>query len=283
MRILVVSKDICPWAAPSGGVMRLRRITRALAGMGIVDLLLLSAYGQPDPPPRESEFDRVHTILQPPSSRLFNYTERSGYVAAADQISADKEQLMSELPGWLEDTRYDVVWYNRERMWLTAHELFSGAAIVDVDDLEDLYLARWLEVGVTLMGERHSPVQRARMEGDIKWWQETHQKVAREANVIVLASEQDRMRVNASNSIIIPNTYELDDRPFPALPDARTSGPMILLQGLLAWPPNENAAIWLTDDIAPRIRKDVPDLQVVLAGQPSPRIEALVRQPPIAS
>jgi glycosyltransferase involved in cell wall biosynthesis len=276
-RILVVSKDIWPWAGVYGGAMRLGRVTRALAEMGSVDFFLLSAHGQPHPPPRESEFGRVHTVLQPLSARPFSYMRSSGYVTAADQISADKKQLMSGLPGWLRGSRYDVVWYNRERMWLTAHELFDGAAIVDVDDLEDVLLARWLEVGITITGEEHSPAGQASMQSDIRWWQETHQRVAREA-VIVVSSECDKRRIKVPGSIVVPNSYELAE-PLSALPYADTSRLTILLQGSLVWPPNEDAAMWLVNDIAPRIRKDVPDLRIVLAGLPSPQIEALARHP----
>jgi glycosyltransferase involved in cell wall biosynthesis len=55
----------------------------------------------------------------------------------------------------------------------------------------------------------------------------------------------------------------------------------ILFQGMLRWWPNEEAAEWLVSDIAPLIRARVPDLQVILAGLPSSRIQGLASPPAV--
>ncbi|MGC8919134.1 glycosyltransferase family 4 protein [Streptomyces sp. PG2] len=49
----------------------------------------------------------------------------------------------------------------------------------------------------------------------------------------------------------------------------------MLFQGSFDWPPNADAAAWLTREVLPRLHARVPGARVVLAGKPAPEVAAL--------
>jgi glycosyltransferase involved in cell wall biosynthesis len=257
MQTLVVTESL-PWGTFGGG-MRIRRTARVLGESGPVDLIAFPHKGTPGWDTEPSGFRRMH---------LTSHTE---------DIAGTRERFIIEMPEWIRTTRYDVVWYNREESWIVARGLVHGPAVIDVDDLPDVLLRRWLDLGRNVYGTPLTPADEAAMTSRINWWNSVHQQAARSAKAIVFSSEQDRGRFSFDNALVVPNSYECED-PSEMTPVA-SSPPTVLFQGMLDWPPNEDAAIWLAEDIAPRIRASHAGLRVVLPGRPSPRVHDLSALP----
>src|SRR5262249_44972626 len=86
-------------------------------------------------------------------------------------------------------------------------------------------------------------------------------------------SDRDAERLAVPNAAVVPNGY---DEPVAPLGRAEVGDPpTILLTGLMTYPPNADAARWLTTDIAPRVREQLPAAQVRLVGRADQRVTAL--------
>ncbi|GAA1445745.1 glycosyltransferase [Nocardiopsis tropica] len=287
LRILLVS-GIRPWD-PFGGAMRTKVIAGALAGLGTVDLLVLPLDGKHEEPPADSVFDRVLTVPQEfspldqdrsPARRVTEFLR--GTLAA--QIGKTRGAVLEKAPDWLAGTRYDLVWYMREHVWLMTRGLVSAPTVIDVDDLRDVLLARWLSIGKADRGMELTPVRRLDMHRVIARWRRIHRRAAQGADVLIYSGQGDLRRSGFPNSLVVPNTYTPPagngvDGGAQAAEERGPGRPTILFQGVLSYAPNADAAAWLVKGIAPLVRKEFPDLRVLLAGQSSPRIDALGRSP----
>lgn len=254
MKTLLVC-NIAPWKK-FGGAMRIATIGKILADYGPTDLLLLPFLPTPVEP---SVFRRVCVVQQCTGGPVM------------DRVPATRKALADQLPQWLTHTAYDLVWYCREHSWLMTRGMVAAPSIIDVDDLEDVILKQWIQMGKDDQGGPLSGNRREQMEQEIKWWRGVHRLAAEEADVLVFSSEKDRNSRYAKRQAVVPNTYEGTVKPR----SPRRDRPMILFQGLLEWWPNEDAAAWLATGIAPLVRSRVPGLRVVLAGAPSNRVRAL--------
>jgi glycosyltransferase involved in cell wall biosynthesis len=248
-----------PWAQ-TGGARRIQATAEALAKLGEVDLVVFRYDGAPplheDPP--VGPFSRVLPLDD------------------ARSVENNRAQLISELPIWLRNEVYDLIWFDRENMWMTARELVCGRIVVDVDDLEDIVLERWVLLEKDASGSPLSPGRRVEMKAEILAARATHIAAAEAADIVIFSSEKDLRRFDFPNSAVVQNTYKPESSCL--LNDAedwRRNGPCILFQGYLEWPPNEDAAIWFVSEIFPIVRAHVQDASIVLVGKASPRVEAL--------
>ncbi|MGL5829893.1 MAG: glycosyltransferase, partial [Angustibacter sp.] len=230
-----------------------------MASLGPVDLVVLKYPTAPDDDPPLPHFDRVHAVR--------------------DQFDiAENRQLITEtLPSWAKRTAYDIVWFNQERVWLTARGLVNGRPIVDVDDLQDVVLERWLAVGTTPDGSELTRADRQKMTAAIEYWRGIHQQVTDETNAIVFSSEHDQRRFGFNNSVVVPNTYEQTG----TVTKQRSTAPTLLYQGYMEWSTNQDAALWLGKEILPRVRQFIPDARLLLVGAPSRQVKALSKEPGI--
>jgi glycosyltransferase involved in cell wall biosynthesis len=247
--------DIAPWLK-FGGAMRINTIANILAEFGLVDLLL---FPYPQTQAESSPFNRVCIIQQ----RID--------VPSIDRFAATRESASVQLPAWLVNSSYDLIWYCRERSWLMARNLVSGPSVIDVDDLEDVILRQLISLGKDDQGESLSEERRNEMTRDIEWWCDVHRKAAEEADVLVYSSERDKNCHHTERAVVVPNTYETAAQSH----SVRRVRPTILFQGLLGWWANEDAAVWLATEIAPKIRARVPELGIIFAGAPSDRVRKL--------
>lgn len=258
MRFLIVTSTR-PWAK-TGGARRIRASAKALARLGTVDLVVFRYGGAPplaeDPP--EGPFARVLPLPD------------------AGTIDKNRAQLERELPRWTAGVAYDLIWLDREKMWLTAEGLVPGRTVVDVDDLEDVVLERWLAIDRDPDGGALNPQRRVELESLVGYWRSVHFSVAQAADMLVFSSRRDRDRFAFPASHVVPNTYERepdgDESVVPDLP-----GEVILFQGWLEWNANEDAALWFAEHVLPRIRSARPQATLVLVGKPSPAVAALAR------
>ena len=141
-----------------------------------------------------------HTVALPPRAAS-PATPPAGALLGSSvpaQIEARRRRLLAVRPDWLTATRYDLVWYNRERSYLVAAPLVHARhSIVDVDDLEDVVLRRWLDLGLDTGGRRLTARRRWQMRADARWWRAAHGRIARRVDVQVFASDTDQRRTGA--------------------------------------------------------------------------------------
>ncbi|MEV5351160.1 MATE family efflux transporter [Streptomyces achromogenes] len=274
IRTLFVS-DILP-RRPAGGAVRwMAVVTAALAELGSVDGLFLAPPGTAPPPRETTRFARTGVAGVPPYKGVRALLEITARGPSAAYAAHQRRTLAPGLPDWSTGTRYDLVWFNRERTWLPLRGRFTGRTVVDVDDFEDVLIRRWTRLGQGVWGMPLTPWQRVQARRSIAWWRRVHRRVARQADVVVAACAADAARLGGGDrTAVVPNTYPAPpaDPPVPPRPDG---GATILFQGSFDWAPNTDAARWLTADILPLVRERIPHARVVLAGASTPEVAAL--------
>ncbi|MER6623544.1 glycosyltransferase family 4 protein [Streptomyces sp. NPDC000931] len=270
IRSLFVS-DVLPRRPAGGAVQRMDLVTGALAALGPVDALFLAPPDTVPPPEETVRFARTGVAAVPPYTGARAFLEIAARGPSAAYAGHQRRTLAPVLPGWSTGTRYDLVWFNRERAWLPLRGRFTGRTVVDVDDFEDVLIRRWSRLGRGVWGVPLTPWQRVQARRSIAWWGRVHRRVAREADVAVVACARDAARLGTGRTVVVPNTYPAR----PPEPPRTGGGATVLFQGSFDWAPNADAAAWLTGEILPLIHERVPDARVVLAGASTAEVAAL--------
>ncbi|GHH23445.1 glycosyltransferase [Streptomyces rubradiris] len=274
IRTLFVS-DILPRRPAGGAVRRMDAVTAALAELGPVDALFLAPPGTAPPPRETTRFARTGVAGVPPYTGIRALLEITARGPSAAYAAHQRRTLAPRLPDWSTGTRYDLVWFNRERTWLPLRGRFTGRTVVDVDDFEDVLIRRWTLLGQGVWGVPLTPWQRVQARRSIGWWRRVHRRVARQADVVVAACAADAARLGRGDrTAVVPNTYPAPPA-HPPVPPRPDGGATILFQGSFDWAPNTDAARWLTADILPLVRERIPHARVVLAGASTPEVAAL--------
>ncbi|NJQ01862.1 glycosyltransferase family 4 protein [Streptomyces zingiberis] len=262
MRFLVVT-GTRPWAA-TGGARRIRAASEALSRLGTVDLVVFRFQGAP---PLESD---------PPVGPF----RKVLLLDDAYDNDRNRAALREALPRWNGGEPYDVIWHDRERLWHIAGGLAEGKSVVDVDDLEDVILARWQRLGKNSEGNPLDASEREAQQAEISRLRAGHADVAAAADMLVFTSELDSATFAFPNSTVVPNTYRREEGtaqehqgPAPG------EGGTILFQGWHEWPPNVDAAVWFVEEILPSIRERCPQAGLLLVGKPSPAVRKLGSAP----
>ncbi|MFD0542245.1 hypothetical protein ACFQ1B_02740 [Streptomyces mexicanus] len=215
IRSLFVS-DILPRRPAGGAVRRMDVVTAALTELGAVDALFLAPPGTAPPAEETARFARTGVAGLPPYTGARALLEITARGPSAAYAAHQRRTLAPALPDWAAGTRYDLVWFNRERTWLPLRGRFTGRTVVDVDDFEDVLIRRWARLGQGVWGVPLTPWQRVQARRSLAWWRRVHRRVAREADVVVTACADDAARLGGGErTAVVPNTY-----PAPVHPPA---------------------------------------------------------------
>ena len=79
---------------------------------------------------------------------------------------------------------------------------------------------------------------------------------------------------------VVPNAYGLVGPPLGR--EDVAAPPTVLFQGTLRYPPNAEAATFLVDEVAPELRRWVPDVRIRLVGRSTPSLERLDDPPSVS-
>lgn len=287
MRILVIAQDF-PWPTTTGSRQRLANVIAALSGVGDVDLFSLAWPDRPDPTdlPADAPVRRSAIAMYPAnfpfpdvSVRGRLHWLRSGlpYELSAGDFSAPRRVFAQ----WRDDP-YDLVWVSRTATYSLLGAELSGPLVIDVDDLEDhkhrarLAAARYPR---SLRGQAHRLTAEAQGRLNISRWEALHERAAARACALAVCSSVDAMRLGAANAVVVPNGYRA-----PAQPLGRrgaTDPPVVLLQGVLFYPPNSDGARWLVAEVLPLLQARVPGVSLRLVGPNGPDIAGLHAPPAI--
>ena len=276
MRILVVGADY-PWPETGGSRLRLSNTLTALARSNEVDFVSIVPETRDSsdfaPPPQDLDLARVLKVPVDLSRQSLGSMLRTAFRSSNPlELPSAPAQAVKEALDRLAENRYDLLWCFTVRAWEWAGEPRSAPAIVDIDDLEDQKILERLSLPRNRDGSSASlPSTVRRHLGDTyfrleaKRWQSIHRRISRRA-VPVLCSETDVRRSALANARVVPNGYRA-----PATPRGHLvvgGEPTVLFQGTLRYPPNSDAARFLSFDVAPRLRDLVPGARIRLAGTP---------------
>lgn len=260
--------DEYPWPPVNGYRMRLANVVEALGAVGDVDGLWVSSdpRGVPAVPPPPGLLRRVVTVpavLRP----------RTGAVA---------RWLAGRLPRrvvWLDwraarraaegfEEHYDVVWCSHADTWLALHDtLPAGRTVVDLDNLEDEKLVQRRRVLHSRRDRRwpglRPAASRAADAVDRRRWRRQQRRIATTADAVVVCSELDRRRLGVPGAAVVPNGYD----PRPPRGPRPPGPPTVTMIGLLTYEPNLDGARAFVDEALPRLRAQVPEVQLRLVGR----------------
>lgn len=130
--------------------------------------------------------------------------------------------------------------------------------VFDLDDIEHRSLARAVTQPPVWPGKYLSYLQLPAL-----WWAERRAMRLAERTFVCSATDRDYIRrtMRMNGVSVIPNAVEKGNvAPLPPAPTA-------LFLGSLIYPPNRNAAVYLMQEIWPRVRRRVADATLTIAGQ----------------
>jgi glycosyltransferase involved in cell wall biosynthesis len=228
------------------------------------------------------------TQIQPPTMQeLRPYTER---VAVFSRCSAPQPgwlKLCAPLPvlGWrlreswktrwavkqmgrtvrrlLQQQTFDVVLFHGRQ----AMTVLDGIEVPIVVDCGDTNCAR------TLQQMRHAPfLLRPKLFFHYVMERRMEERLARKTAYRSFISARDRENLlgPSDRSEIIPQGVDCDYWKRSSPPSGRNC---IVFSGVMSYPPNADAAMFLLETILPRVRRAFPDLEVLIVGRdPSPQL-----------
>jgi glycosyltransferase involved in cell wall biosynthesis len=274
--------DEWPWPERSGYRIRLANVLRGLARLGAVDLLVLHGEGA-----------EVRTDAAVPAGEPVGTVRSAPLPAPVRTRSGLLRWWRGDLPrrvAWRDWTSardaldavvaegYDLVWWSHLDTWIVLGERSAAPAIVDLDNLEDAWLA-----GRRAVGRRSRSASRLRAlvasgldAVDARRWRRWQDRAATTAAAALVCTEDDLARVGGPRVRILRNGYPTPDHPVGhpdrAVPEA---GGVVAFVGLQTYEPNVDAARFLVDEVLPRLRVARPAVAIRLIGRAGPEVERL--------
>jgi glycosyltransferase involved in cell wall biosynthesis len=151
---------------------------------------------------------------------------------------------------------------------------------LDLDDLEDFKIRYRLEHRPArprgLLGAARSAMAGAVSKDEARRWERLQRRASAKMAATIVCSDLDADRARSTgidHVEVIPNAV----RPTaPARqPGAAPHAPTILFQGLLTYPANADAAVFLVNEVLPLLRSLVPEIRVRLVGVAPATVRAL--------
>ncbi|HET8922232.1 MAG TPA: glycosyltransferase family 4 protein [Candidatus Acidoferrum sp.] len=227
--------------------------------------------------PEEMEYVRhlkphcveVHTV---PLPRWRSYASMSGGALSSLPMQVlyySSREYQRKLQEILANGKFDAVHTVLSR---PANHTIHIEGVVKVCEMID---------AVSLTMERRAratrwPVQSVwRMEA--KRMRRFEQCICKSFDGVVVVSEVDRQELNAPNVTVVPVGADVDPRPRPA-PNGHK---VVIFTGNFAYHSNQDAAIFLINEIWPQLRQAIPGTRLRIVGNgPSPTLLRAARQFP---
>jgi polysaccharide biosynthesis protein PslH len=287
MKILIVASDV-PWPQVQGGHLRLATAIDSLAALGETDLFAFRDYRRPEPSlPATVPVARFKTVVHRGSPHQLRWRlawlVRRGIPLEVAMHRTDSGPRL-EFESWVSN-RYDLVWFDRAATfeWLGRPRL--GPTIIDLHDLEDVKArSREQIIRSSLSRQAGTAAVRqalttAQVRLNAQAWRQFQRSVAGDVDRVVLCSDLDARRSGLPNVVIVPNTYERPDRSFGHAGVRQPA--VVLFQATFDYTPNVDAAEWFVDEVAPRLRARLPDVEVRLVGRSVPGVQRHHRPPAV--
>lgn len=255
--LLLTSRDLN--SRDYGAVLRVRHIARLLSRHGKVRVILGSRYRDDlkNASPSQAGFELADKI-----------EFQAGRYSRAGRIKASLK------PEFLDIENYQAPPYERNRLqgvmaehdlvWVHGLETANAFGIwrwpmtvLDVDDLpSSVYRLRLTQAKVL----RHKYWNLRQMI----LWRRNERRLGKRFDAICVCSEPDTKKLKAKNVFVLPNGFELPERP----PSRHPVGPpQIGFVGTFIYWANCDGVQWFLDEVWPLILKRIPEARLRLAGE----------------
>jgi len=150
----------------------------------------------------------------------------------------------------------------------------SAAMVYDAHNLEHLLWDRFARV-------QKDPLRRAFVRRQIPKFVEWERRIGQMAEKVVMLSEDDQrefLRIAPGSDVaVVPNGADVEFfQPRPGVDEEEHS---IIYFANFGWPPQDDAALHLHNDILPLVRREIPGVRLYLVGRtPPPAIRALAAE-----
>ena len=262
-RILYISQH-WPHKARSASELRAFHVRRALEKIGQVDVVVLNVEGGGEDwlesaddkyklldvlavndHPNKGVREKLRWVLDP----------RSYYPQG---WSVDKE-VTARIFRQVEE--YDLVWFSKIKAASMFGQWVWPRSVLDIDDVPSAFEASVIHNGGSLLEQTFARIRRFS-------WQRRERLLEDRFTVLAVCSEDDRRYLHdmgmKATIHVIPNGFEQ-----PAKEPIRTRAvpPRIGFFGVLDYYPNLEGIQWFVNECWPRIKLEVPDARLRLAGR----------------
>ena len=276
MKILFLSITI-PYPPTDGGRIRVMNLLKQIAKKNEVTLLALET----EPTDREGA-EYLHRLgieveLVPHPPHLPPLTVRTGIKALLDGkpitvARYDLPDFRQRLHSVLTESTFDLIHY----------EMLHVAQYVVETDVPSLLAQQNVDSHIwgRLCEQTRNPIRKL-----LFWWQKRtfaryERTMSPKFNAVTCVSEIDRdLLLHACPGLtieVIPNGVDTSlYQPDPAAEERAT----LIYTGSMDWYPNEDAVVYFTDEILPKIQAEQPDVQFYIVGKsPTERVEQLAKR-----
>jgi glycosyltransferase involved in cell wall biosynthesis len=264
--LLAVTSEI-PWPLDSGGHLRSYHLLRSLTSSFDVRLVVPSTTFNPSAAAALADAGIRVRIVQVPR-RTFatealkvasSFVTREPYVMyARHRNGAVRATLSAEVAR----QRPDVLYLDHLDSLVYADVAPKAGVVVDMHNVYSHLAARAAAEVSGFVRRRYLARQAALIA-------EKERVAARAAHALLAVSKDDARHfesLGASQVVVVPNGVDCSafERPIGTSP---AGSPTILYVGSLEWPPNVSAAVSLARDVLPSIRREIPDVRLLLVGK----------------
>ena len=271
MRILYLSTQI-PVPANSGYAIRMLSLLRAIAALGhSVDFLSLATDSAYNLQPLFDCCSSVATVLHKRDnmSRSTGYFGRLVALARGRPYAVDRftsPEMRERITQILATTKYDCVFGD------SIYALVNLMS-TDVPVVLNCHNVEWVIFQKYAALERN-PVKRVYATLEMRRLRNAERRACDRSVIAMTCSENDLRALQALRSdlpiFVVPNCVDTSY----ARPNMAASNdaypPTVLFQGVMDWYPNRDAAEFFLSKMLPAIRREIPEIKVIIAGRNPP-------------
>jgi glycosyltransferase involved in cell wall biosynthesis len=274
MRILICASD-APIAPMNGARVVLRALTTRLAQRHEVHVLAFRWPGQQGPPPPGVV---VRTIDARLPTRWRGVAERAGSLMARQPIDVWRltRPMIEAIAAARAQSRFDVAHVMLGELASVAPALDGLPAIIAPLDAWPLNVAA---AGQHARGARRLWLGAQRRV--VARYTSRAYRPFRRVVLVTTGDARETLRLDPTLHVEVI-TNGVDAEYYAPTGDARDAR-LMLFTGALAFPPNARAAHVAAAAVLPRVRRDLPDARLVIAGRdPGPEVRALADLPGVS-
>jgi glycosyltransferase involved in cell wall biosynthesis len=260
----------------SGFGMRVHNTIRGLAAAGELHVCLVdgSSRGARLPSTDEYSTSRVDGAPLRRWQKLLTFL----HPHPANVRYRSSGTLRADIERTLNGAAWDLIWCCRVRVHPLTDVLRSRNVIVDFDDVGDRLLRSVIRDRIAQEGFLATLPHNVYDWLDLVKWRRFERLTARRADRIVVCSDVDVEHLRFSNAVVVPNGYTLNTsrpvdvgngRPRHPPTTAPAASNSLIFVGPLTYTPNRLAVKWLIDRVLPKLRKRIPDAELVIVGDPA--------------
>ncbi len=269
LRVLVIC-DRYPYPLYNGQNLRIFHYVRHLSKHHRFDLL---CYGDGDAPEEIRDMFGSIRAFPAPKSEKGSLASRLGTAFRPSQMMSESPEFRAHLAQRLACDGYDLVWMSGWDTVISVPRPCPVPLLADIVD--DGVLEHWRE-----FKSRHGLRRRLRAAKRLIDNILMERYFFAPADACLVVSERDA----GTFSRVCPRTpvrviqNGVDEEIFRPLGGAQDSA-TVIFEGSMEFPPNVDAARYLVTEILPIVKRQVPQVRVVLVGRdPAPEVKALASE-----